>query len=73
MYKVVNLLISIGFILIMIGVIYEKNEMINKIEELNNRIDQLSIKNIQCEEENKNLWDNYYMNSTNYEGYVYYE
>lgn len=34
---------------------------------------ELEEKNMVLEAENKSLWDNYYMNVTNQEGYEYYE
>lgn len=44
-----------------------------EVKDLHERVDQALIKLNKTEAENQYLWDNYYMNASNYEGYEYYE
>jgi len=76
----VKILAITGIAMIIAGLILQitqdQQKIINQKEEiksLNERLDQTLIKLFRTEEENQNLWDNYYMNVTNQEGYEYYE
>lgn len=76
----VRILATTGVVMIIAGLILQitqdQQKIINQKEEiksLNERLDQTLIKLFRTEEENQNLWDNYYMNVTNKEGYEYYE
>lgn len=87
MKKLVNGLISAGFILIIIGMVIQQNQIkkdnVNKqsiidnqaIELIKYREENRSLyeENLKLEEENMACWNNYYMNVSNYEGYEYYE
>lgn len=66
MKKIINGLIVVGFIFIITGLIIKCKNLNDEIKNLNNKIDQIAV-------ENNALWDNYYMNVSNNEGYEYYE
>lgn len=66
-----QVLAIIGVILIAAGMVINQEILIHRIEELNDRIDQLAIENTKLKEENSSLWDNYYMNASNYDGEYY--
>lgn len=55
----------------------EQQELLNVIADqliqCNEEVNALYGKNIKLDEENQSLWDNYYMNVSNQEGYEYYE
>ncbi len=75
-----KILLLIGLILIIIGLsiqVYKDNQIIKDkntlIEEKDERLGNLAQEIIKLRNENEALWDNYYMNVTNYEGYEYYE
>lgn len=61
----------IGIVLIAAGMVINQEILIHRIEELNERVDQLATENIKLKEENNSLWDNYYMNASNYDGEYY--
>lgn len=44
-----------------------------EIDDLTGQLNKVAIENAKLKEENNSLWDNYYMNVTNKEGYEYYE
>lgn len=81
------ILLNAGVILIVIGLILEISVLASKIKDQEELIDIQATQIIQCneeenalygeylklEEENMALWNNYYMNVTNKEGYEYYE
>lgn len=85
--KKVRVLATIGAILLIIGLgvqMIQYQEQIDKykkqvdkckteVKDLHERVDQALIKLNKTEAENQYLWDNYYMNASNYEGYEYYE
>jgi cell division protein FtsB len=73
MKKIINGLIVVGFIFIITGLIIKCKNLNDEIKNLNNKIDQIAVENIKLKEENNALWDNYYMNVSNNEGYEYYE
>lgn len=69
-------IISIATISVLICNIILTKELINTKNKLNDKeniIKELANENIKLKYENESLWDNYYMNATNYEGYEYYE
>lgn len=71
--KLVYILLVGALILIIIGLItqiYKCNQIITEKDEL---IDSQAQELIKLRIENEALWDNYYMNVSNYEGYEYYE
>lgn len=61
----------IGIILVAVGMVINQEILIHKNEELNDRVDQQAKEIIKLTEENSSLWDNYYMNVSNYEGEYY--
>ena len=61
----------IGIILVAVGMVIDQEILIHKNEELNDRVDQQAKEIIKLTEENSSLWDNYYMNVSNYEGEYY--
>lgn len=76
----VKILAITGIAMIIAGLIIQitqDQQKINKqkeeIKNLKERLDQSLIRLFRTEEENQALWDNYYMNVTNQEGYEYYE
>lgn len=71
--KLLYILLVGALILIIIGLItqiYKCNQIINEKDQL---IDSQAQELIKLRIENEALWDNYYMNVSNYEGYEYYE
>lgn len=62
-----------GVILIAIGMTLQMIQYQKEINDLNERLDNALIEIDRLEAENESLWDNYYMNATNQEGYEYYE
>ena len=71
--KLVYILLVGALILIIIGLItqvYKCNQIITEKDQL---IDSQAQELIKLRIENEALWDNYYMNASNYEGYEYYE
>lgn len=78
--KIAYGLLVTGLILIFAGLIlqiHKDNQIIKDkdilIKEKDERIDTLAKEINKLRAENEALWDNYYMNVTNYEGYEYYE
>lgn len=76
--KIVKILSIVGMIMILFGLGYECEQLNKKIIEQNNIIEsqralinELADKNIKLEEENMALWNNYYMNVSNYDGEYY--
>lgn len=61
----------IGIVLVAVGMVINQEILIHKNEELNDRVDQQAKEIIKLTEENSSLWDNYYMNVSNYEGEYY--
>jgi len=71
--KVVRILATLGVLFIMIGLgeqMIQYQEQIDKHQEEIKKYKE-EIKKLKVE--NKSLWNNYYMNVSNYEGYEYYE
>lgn len=73
MKKVALIIANIGVILIMIGLGIQMIQYQKEIDDLTGQLNKVAIENAKLKEENNNLWDNYYMNVTNQEGYEYYE
>ena len=73
MKRVALIIANIGVILIMIGLGIQMIQYQKEIDDLTGQLNKVAIENAKLKEENNNLWDNYYMNVTNQEGYEYYE
>lgn len=73
MKRVALIIANIGVILIMIGLGVQMIQYQKEIDDLTGQLNKVAIENAKLKEENNNLWDNYYMNVTNQEGYEYYE
>lgn len=71
--KLYNVLSVLGVLMIIVGLGVQSMqlyEIVNKQKEL---IDKQANEIIKLRAENESLWDNYYMNISNYEDYEYYE
>jgi len=64
---------SVGVLMIIAGLGIQMIQYQKQINDLNKKLDNALIEIDRLEAENESLWDNYYMNVTNYEGYEYYE
>lgn len=73
MKRVALIIANIGVILIMIGLGVQMIQYQKEIDDLTGQLNKVAIENAKLKEENNSLWDNYYMNVTNKEGYEYYE
>lgn len=73
MKRVALIIANIGVILIMIGLGVQMIQYQKEIDDLTGQLNKVAIENAKLKEENNSLWDNYYMNVTNQEGYEYYE
>ena len=85
--KVVRILATLGVLFIIIGlgeqmIQYQKQidkyqlqekQYKKEIKKLEEKVLDIAREKLKVENENQYLWDNYYMNVSNYEGYVYYE
>lgn len=78
--KVAKILAIVGILMIMLGMTfqvidYQKQitDQKKQIEKLKIQLDKVATENNRLRAENENLWNNYYMNVTNQEGYEYYE
>lgn len=69
--KKVNILVAAGIILIFIGMTLQLDQLIKNNIDKQERIDNQATELIKCKEENDALWDNYYMNVSNYDGEYY--
>ena len=71
--KIAYILFVAGLLLIIAGLVLQvykdKKEIDKKQQLITNQAQEI----IKLRTENEALWDNYYMNVTNYEGYEYYE
>lgn len=71
--KIAYILFVAGLLLIITGLVLQvykdKKEIDKKQQLITNQAQEI----IKLRAENEALWDNYYMNVTNYEGYEYYE
>lgn len=73
MKRVALIIANIGVILIMIGLGVQMIQYQERIDDLTGQLNKVAIENTKLKAENDSLWDNYYMNVTNQEGYEYYE
>lgn len=71
--RIALIIANVGVILIIIGLGIQIIQYHSEITELKEIANNLAIENAKLKEENDSLWDNYYMNVTNQEGYEYYE
>lgn len=85
--KAFRILATLGAGLVIIGlgiqtVEYQKEidkkehqiqEYKKQIKKLDQKVLETAREKLKVENENQYLWDNYYMNVSNYEGYEYYE
>lgn len=78
--KIAKILAIAGIIMIVLGMTlqtigYQRRitEQEKQITYLKGQLDQVASENNRLKAENESLWNNYYMNVTNQEGYEYYE
>lgn len=78
--KVTKILAVAGILMIMLGMTFQAIDYQKKITaqekqiaDLKRQLDQVATENNRLKAENESLWNNYYMNVTNQEGYEYYE
>ena len=71
--KVAKILAIAGILMIMLGMTFQVIDYQKQIEKLKIQLDKVATENNRLRAENESLWDNYYMNVTNQEGYEYYE
>lgn len=73
-YKIALFLSITGVVIIILGMSIWINDLNNKCNELETQLKNEQIKNVKLHQENDALWDNYYMNVSDYnEEYEYYE
>ena len=79
------ILVNLGLVIIMVSLLFQINQLQKENKEQQELIEVQATQLIQCneeenalyskyikvEEENQSLWDNYYMNVSNYEGEYY--
>ena len=70
--KVAKILAIVGVLMIMLGMTFQVIDYQKQIEKLKIQLDKVATENNRLRAENESLWDNYYMNVTNQEGYEYY-
>ena len=73
MKRIALIIANIGVLLIVIGLGIQLIQYQKEIDDLKERLNNVAIENAIVKAENEALWDNYYMNVTNQEGYEYYE
>lgn len=73
MKRIALIIANIGVIFILIGLGTQMIEYQKQIDDLTGLLNKVAIENAKLKAENDSLWDNYYMNVTNQEGYEYYE
>ena len=69
--KKVNILFIIAILFILLGTALQIDRLIKENEKQQKIIDNQAERLIKCESENESLWDNYYMNASEYEGEYY--
>ena len=69
--RTVNILIAAGVTLIFIGMTLQLEDLIKENIENKKIIDSQATELIKCKYENEGLWDNYYMNKSEYKGEYY--
>lgn len=72
--KIYHILVTIGFIMLFIGMTLQLEQVIEDNENKEEIIDNQAKEIIKLKEENEHLWNNYYENVSDYKGeYEYYE
>lgn len=71
--RVALIIANIGVILIILGLGIQMIQYQERIDDLTDLLNRVATENTKLKAENESLWDNYYMNVTNQEGYEYYE
>lgn len=71
--RVALIIANIGVILIILGLGIQMIQYQEQIDDLTGLLNRVATENAKLKAENESLWDNYYMNVTNQEGYEYYE
>lgn len=71
--RIALIIANIGVIFIMIGLGVQMIQYQEQIDDLTGLLNKVATENAKLKVENESLWDNYYMNVTNQEGYEYYE
>lgn len=66
-------IILVLLILVTVGLAIDNYRLRNKLDDAEEKIQEQVAELIKVKQENDVLWDNYYMNIGNYEGYEYYE
>ena len=69
----VERIILVLLILVTVGLAVDNYRLRNKLDDAEKKIQEQVAELIKVKQENDVLWDNYYMNIGNYEGYEYYE
>lgn len=73
-YKLVLILSAIGVAMIILGMGIWINDLGNKCDDLEIKLKDEQVKNVKLQLENDALWNNYYLNVSDYNGeYEYYE
>lgn len=71
--RVALIIANIGTFLILLGLCIQMIQYQEEIDKLTELLNKATSENVRLKAENESLWDNYYMNVTNQEGYEYYE
>lgn len=71
MKKVAKIIAIIGIVLIISGLIIEIVILNNKLKDTKNTLDTQLSENLKLKYENEALWENYYMNVSEYGGEYY--
>lgn len=66
-----RIIATIGAIFIIIGLGIQIIQYQSEIDNLTDKLDKAYTQIIKLEEENNSLWDNYYMNVSEYDGEYY--
>ena len=66
-------IILVLLILVTVGLAVDNYRLRNRLDDAEKKIQEQVAELIKVKQENDVLWDNYYMNIGNYEGYEYYE
>ena len=71
--RIALIIANIGTFLILLGLCIQMIQYQEEIDKLTELLNKATSENVRLKAENESLWDNYYMNITNQEGYEYYE
>lgn len=69
--SLINKLCIIGIIVLFLGMVLQFEQVVEDNEKKQEIIDRQATEIIKLKEENEHLWNNYYMNVSNYEGEYY--